>query len=284
MNIAHSIEVKLIDSSSITDRLNWLHICAHSSNGMRNIRHHEIHASITSTNDLALQQCSREQALPAVYLAESQSAGRGRRGKNWYSPQSRNIYMSLAWEMPGGIQALGGVAIAMGLAVARCLQHYGIVVGLKWPNDVLVGRRKIAGILIESKVRADGSIVIVTGIGVNYAMKQDFRAEDVIQQAWTDFVSEYPGREVVTRNELVASLLDNLLIVCEQYSEQGLAVFIHEWQKLDICLGQEVDVIEDGMIRSGIMKGIAPDGSIRVLHGQVEKRYYSAQVSLRSRN
>ena len=275
--------MKLTDMSQQIEPLNWNVIRSKLSDRAAVIRHQEIIADVLSTNDLALQRCSDDGKVPAVYFAERQTAGRGRRGREWYSPWSENIYMSLCWHMPVEKIALGGLPVAMGVVIARCLRQFGIIAGLKWPNDVLVNDRKIAGILVESRMRAGKLANLVIGVGMNYGMTQDQQAEDVIQQAWTDFSAEYTGDLVVTRSELAGCLLNNLICGCQEYEKFGLEGFLNEWQNLDVCLGREIDVLVDDVVHSGTMLGIDRDGALRVRHGDRETTYHSAEISVRLR-
>lgn len=266
------------------DLLDWNVILSKLATGAAVIRHHEIHGDVSSTNDLALQQSGQTENVPAVYFAERQMAGRGRRGREWFSPLSQNIYMSLSWRMPIEKMMPGGLSIAMGVLVARCLQQFGINAGLKWPNDVLVNHRKIAGILVESRMKSGEEIIIVVGVGLNYVMKQNPQAEERIQQAWTDFRTEYGGPSAVSRSELAGSMLEALICGCQQYEQSGLEDFLPEWQKLDVLQGHEVDVVENGIKHSGRMLGIERDGRLRVLHEDGEKTYHSAEISVRLRD
>lgn len=275
--------MKFTDNSQEIESLNWGIISSQLKSCAGLIRHHEIHTDVSSTNDLALQHCTEVGKVPSVYLAERQTAGRGRRGKEWFSPRSQNIYMSLSWLVPVENRMLGGFSVAMGVAIARCLQSYGITAGLKWPNDVMVNNRKMAGILIETRVRAGGLANVVIGVGLNYKMKQDRQVESVIQQAWTDFMTEYTGEIKVSRNVLAGCLINKLICGCKEYEDSGLEGFLHEWQRLDICLNREIDVLVDGELRSGKMLGVEPDGAVRVLIGQEERTYHSAEISLRPR-
>ncbi len=279
-----AVHVKSTNTSQLGGALDWTVISSQLAGGAGIIRHHEIHADISSTNDIALQQCAEEEKLPAVYFSERQTAGRGRRGREWFSPHSQNIYMSLSWQMQGKNRALGGLSIAMGVAIARCLRQYGLMVGLKWPNDILLHYRKMAGILVETRMRAGGMAIIVVGVGLNYEMKRDEQTEQHIQQAWTDFSSEYTGDRPVSRSELAGRLLDYLLCGLNEYESVGLGGFLNEWRDLDVCIGQQIDILVDGVIHSGSMLGVEPDGAVRVQLGNEQKTYHSAEISLRLRS
>ena len=106
--------------------------------------------SIDSTNAEALRAIEHGQSAPFLVLAERQTAGRGRRGRKWVSPFAENIYYSLVLRIEGGMRQLEGLSLVVGLAVMQTLRELGVsAAGLKWPNDVLVGQKKIAGILLE---------------------------------------------------------------------------------------------------------------------------------------
>ena len=128
-----------------------------------------IHETIDSTNAEGLRLASEGRAAPFLVLAERQSAGRGRRGRQWVSPFAENLYYSLVLRVDGGMRQLEGLSLVVGLAVMRTLQAFGVKdVGLKWPNDVQVGGKKIAGILSEL---SEESVVI--GLGLNLRQRPD---------------------------------------------------------------------------------------------------------------
>lgn len=109
----------------------------------------ELFPSIDSTNRRGLAMAGQRSLCSYACLAEHQSAGRGRRGRQWVSPYGASIYLSVGWGFDGGAQALEGLSLAVGVAVAEVVGHYGVPVGLKWPNDIVVNGRKLGGILLE---------------------------------------------------------------------------------------------------------------------------------------
>ena len=104
-----------------------------------------------------------------VCFAEHQSAGKGRRGRQWVSPFGSNIYMSILWRFQqDGIACTAGLSLAVGVAVIRALKTYGFnEVGLKWPNDIYCQGKKLGGILIEVSGEADGPCAVIIGLGLN---------------------------------------------------------------------------------------------------------------------
>ena len=135
-----------------------------------------VYDSIDSTNAEALRAIERGQAAPFVVLSERQTAGRGRRGRKWVSPFAENIYYSLVLRIEGGMRQLEGLSLVVGLAVMQTLRELGIAAaGLKWPNDVLVGQKKIAGILLELVGDPADVCHVVLGVGINVNMQSATR-------------------------------------------------------------------------------------------------------------
>ena len=117
----------------------------------------EIHQQTTSTNQLLLKNIDAGFSSGYVCLAESQSEGRGRRGRDWYSPYARNLYCSIGWKFPDSPESFPALGLAVGVGMARALCRLGLPgVKLKWPNDVLWERAKLAGILVEMSGESHG--------------------------------------------------------------------------------------------------------------------------------
>ncbi|TMP82113.1 biotin--[acetyl-CoA-carboxylase] ligase, partial [Pseudoalteromonas ruthenica] len=108
-----------------------------------------------------------------VLVAEMQQAGRGRRGRVWQSPFGANLYYSYYWKLEEGLQAAMGVSIAVGLAVYDAIEAlYGLSAALKWPNDIYLHGRKLAGVLVELEGQVEGPCHLVIGIGINLQMPE----------------------------------------------------------------------------------------------------------------
>lgn len=185
-----------------------------------------IHESIDSTNAEGLRLAAQGQTAPFLVLAERQTAGRGRRGRQWVSPFAENLYYSLVLRVEGGMRQLEGLSLVVGLAVMRTLQAFGLKdVGLKWPNDVLVRGRKITGILLELVGDPADVCHVVLGIGINVNMQ----SSEQIDQQWTSMRSE--AGLVVDRNKLVALLSQQLQHELARHRRYGFAAFQEEWSK-----------------------------------------------------
>jgi BirA family biotin operon repressor/biotin-[acetyl-CoA-carboxylase] ligase len=222
-----------------------------SSNASRLSALH-IFDTIDSTNSYLLEKARLNAASGLVCLAEQQTKGRGRLGREWYSPYAVNIYCSILWRFPRLSQDISGLSIAVAVMVASALRKYGISaeIQLKWPNDVWVANRKLAGILLE---RNDKTGVVI-GIGLNLDVA------DANEKKWID-VAELMGRPV-KRNFLVGLLLNELLEKLPVYASQGISAFLPEWKKHDVLCDKEVSVQTPEKCVSGTMRGISEQGEL----------------------
>lgn len=239
----------------------------------------EVFSIIDSTNSELMRRIVDNQKLSSgtVVVAQCQSSGRGRRGRQWQSPFGANLYYSYYWFLDDGLQAAMGVSVAVGLAVYDCLKHlYGIDVTLKWPNDVLVSEQKLAGVLVELDGPAEGPCNLVIGIGLNLAMPDS--TSEKIDQAWTDL--NLLGVEV-DKNILVATLTHALERRLEQYREAGLQAMQQEWNQVHAFQGQSVELITGQRRWQGICEGIDPQGGIRIRQDGEVKSYFGGEISLR---
>lgn len=239
----------------------------------------QVFEQIDSTNAWLLQQCHAGAGLPLACIADSQNAGRGRRGRVWHSPAGSNIYMSLGWEFNNSPAELGAFSLLVGVALVRVLRQMGIgQAKLKWPNDVLVDNKKLAGILIETQSRQDGSLAVVIGIGLNVRMAEDERAQ--IDQASTDVCEWLPV--ACDRNQLVALLLAECMAVCQGFP-QNSAELLTEYRRDYDALKQQTVTIrrDDGSQQTALSLGVAVDGALQVRIDGVEQRLVAGDVSLR---
>lgn len=222
----------------------------------------DIHAQIDSTNRYLLEQSRSQNTTGWVCLAEQQTAGKGRRGREWVSPFGHNIYLSLAWQFPqGGVAALSGLSLAIGVAVIRALQAQGIDgLGLKWPNDIYALGKKLGGILIEVSGETDGSCHAVIGVGLNLFLPA--HKANSINQAWTD-IKQLTGHSPA-RNQLVAELLQQLLSVVADFETRGIQYYVDEWRDYD-CLNGSLATLFIGQQRVvGTVVGVDDNGLLLI--------------------
>lgn len=234
--------------------------------------------SLASTNTELLQRNAPLRGVE-VLLAERQTGGRGRRGRHWASPLAAHIYLSLSRSFAGGLSRMGGLSLAVGVAVVEALHAQGFHgVGLKWPNDVVIEGRKLGGLLVEGGGEFAGPARVVIGLGLNVRMPATAAVD--ITQPWTDLDS-LAGREV-SRNAVVSALLATLLPALEQFEQHGLAPFLPRYAAMDVLHGHTVRVEEAGVMHEGIACGLAEDGALKVRIDEHETCFHAGEVSVRA--
>lgn len=210
-------------------------------------------------------------------VAEAQTAGRGRHGRTWVSPYGASLYLSLYWSFPGGYQAVSGLSLAVGVAVAQALGDIGVDnVQLKWPNDIYLHSKKLAGVLIEVEGQMGASCECVIGIGLNIDMPAE---QDEIDQPWTD-IKRGSGISV-NRNQLCAILLDRLNNCLRQFEETGLKSFIEPWSELDLYRNRQIKLLLGQQTIVGNCKGINETGALMLESNGVVKAYFGGEISVR---
>ena len=235
--------------------------------------------SLDSTNAEALRAVDRGVTAPFVILAERQTAGRGRRGRKWVSPFAENIYYSLVLRMDGGMRQLEGLSLVVGLAVLSALRAVGVSdAGLKWPNDVLVSNKKIAGILLELVGDPADVCHVVLGIGINVNM----RVASEVDQAWTSVFLE--SGVATNRNELVSKLSDSLRMYLKRHELSGFSAIQSEWEQNHLWQGREVSLIAGVHQVNGTVMGIDRQGALRMSVNGEEKVFSGGELSLRLRD
>jgi BirA family biotin operon repressor/biotin-[acetyl-CoA-carboxylase] ligase len=236
------------------------------------------HSTLDSTNAELLRQINSPTATyhrPKLCLAETQTGGRGRRGRSWYSPPGANLYSSLLWGFQQPPAQLLGLSALTAIAVAQALRELGAVgIGLKWPNDLLWQDRKLAGILLESS-STDKMTFVVAGIGLNVAMPPD----NPIDQAWTD-LHQVLGR-FISRNTLVAALLNQLVPLYQQVQQGHWPDLALLWSEYDVCANQAVQLHTTQQTLQGLAQGIDANGALLLSRDGGLQTFTSGEVSLR---
>lgn len=240
----------------------------------------EVHHSIDSTNRYLLEAGADPQITPArLCLAEHQSAGRGRRGRQWQSPFGASIYLSLRWQFEETPAQLPALALAAGVVVAQTLEALGVnEIGLKWPNDLYWGGRKLGGILLEMRGEAGGASDVVIGLGLNVSMPS--ASDKEIDQPWVD-LQEILGSSRPHRAVLAGQLSTALCRGVQDFCRSGFAAFAQEYARRDVLDGHAVSVEQAGQALRGVARGIEDDGALRVCVDGDVRRFVSGDVSLR---
>lgn len=238
-----------------------------------------VYDSVGSTNAEAMRLITAGCPLPLIVLSERQTAGRGRRGRKWVSPFAENLYFSLALRIDGGMRQLEGLSLLVGLAVIKTLREAGInAAGLKWPNDILVGRRKLAGILLELTGDPADVCHVVIGIGINVNM----RASTEVDQCWTSMCLE--GGSAFDRNLVASELAFNLAGYIGAHRAHGFTAFRDEWEQSHLWQHAEVTLLAGSNEIQGVVLGVDTAGALRLSVDGVEQVFSGGELSLRLRD
>lgn len=214
----------------------------------------------------------------AACLAEYQSAGRGRRGRQWRSTFGRNLYLSLVWHFDLPMSGLAGSSLATGVVLAEALDAHGLQGhGLKWPNDLHLDGRKLAGILVEAFGEVNGPSRAVIGIGLN--MRLAPADGETIDQPWTDLHENMDA--VPSRNRFAGDLLRRLVEACDLYQQRGLAPFIERWRSYDHYVGERVRLNMPNREIEGHYVGLHESGALLLEIDGSHQLFHSGEVSLR---
>lgn len=234
-------------------------------------------AVIDSTNQYMMSRLADWQKGECL-LAECQTSGRGRRGRQWVSPFAGQMIMSLYWRLESGFAAAMGLSLVVGVALAETLQARNYPdVGLKWPNDLYARGEKLAGILVEMSAIAGGSCHVVVGVGLNLTMPVELGAH--IGQPWTSLARL--RSEPLQRNLLTATFIQNLRRALESFEQDGLAPFVERWNRLDIYRDKPVQLTLGEQQISGVVRGINPQGGLVLERNDTLEVYMGGEISLR---
>ncbi len=233
-----------------------------------------------STNCQLLQRLQAGQVTEpgTVIVAEAQTAGRGRRGRPWYSPFGTNLYFSCFWRLEQGAAAAMGLSLIIALAVCRLLQQqYQLAAKVKWPNDIYVNNKKLAGILVELSGQLDAGCDVVIGIGLNVGMPEQSKL--YIDQPYTDLRTE--SLKQVDRNSLVVALQRQIVAILREFNGSGFAPFVAEFNQHDLYTNRQVRLLAKTPV-SGICRGVDKQGGIMIETPCSTEVYYGGELSLRS--
>ena len=252
------------------------------------LRDLEVRAHIDSTNTSLLAQAEHGRIAGRVLAAEVQTAGRGRRGRNWLSPFGRNLAVSLGVAIARPVAEIGALSLVVGVAVRRALVEHGLSgVELKWPNDILLHGRKLAGILIEL-VRAAAPVEVVIGIGVNVGCAS--RVAERIDQSIADVAEQI---DAPRRNALLARILNHVVEACYGFDAAGFERFRDEWNDGHLYRGAQVMVSPADVgsplagskpvaSLAGKVLDVGADGALRIETAAGVHTFTGGEVTVRS--
>ncbi|MEQ9888959.1 bifunctional biotin--[acetyl-CoA-carboxylase] ligase/biotin operon repressor BirA [Pectobacterium zantedeschiae] len=231
---------------------------------------------VDSTNQYILERLDTLSSGDAC-IAEYQQSGRGRRGRQWFSPFGANLYLSLYWRLEQGPAAAVGVSLVIGIVMAEVLHKLGADgVRVKWPNDLYLKDRKLAGILVELTGKTGDAANLVIGAGINLQMRDP--APDAINQGWINL--QEAGIDI-NRNTLASTLISELRGSLAIFELEGLEPFIHRWEKLDNYFNRPVRLIIGNREIYGIDRGIDHQGALLLEVDGVVTPYIGGEISLR---
>ncbi|AKX95525.1 biotin--[acetyl-CoA-carboxylase] ligase [Neomoorella thermoacetica] len=235
---------------------------------------------VGSTNQVAKELADDGAPEGTVIVAECQTGGRGRRGRSWISPARKGIWFSVILRpRVAPAQAPQLTLLAAVAVVAAVRERTGLPLGIKWPNDLLAGGRKVCGILTEIKAEIDAVEYIVLGIGLNANLEAGDFSPEVSPQATSLYLEL--GRPV-ERLPLFQRILSCLEKWYERWQDEGFAPVREAWKEASITLGQEVRVNSWREVFQGVALDIDDEGSllVRDAGGRI-RRFNSGEVSLR---
>lgn len=206
---------------------------------------------ITSTNQYIINS-NHKFNTGDICTAECQTHGRGKYGNYWISPFGCNIYLSIYWILKNHINAYG-ISLAVGVIIAETLNKISKHnIKVKWPNDIYINNKKIAGILVEIIKRNQNSTHMVIGIGLNISMNQKNRK-------WGNLITHNPHIE---RNKIFSNIILSLKKELTNYEKYGFQQFMERWKKIDNFINKKIQLCINNNIEYGIIRGVNEYGAI----------------------
>lgn len=235
--------------------------------------------SVVSTQEEAKGLAEGGAPEGTTVIAEEQTGARGRLGRKWFSPHGKGIWMSVVLRPKLPLLLTPQLTLLAGVAVCRAIRQVtGVEAGIKWPNDLLAGDRKICGILLESSLREGELHYCIAGIGISANMTEDDYPDDLREVA-TSLRIQRDGVPV-DRSKLAGAVLAELETQYNVYMEQGLKPIKELWESLSITLGRQIAYNTPQGRSEGIAVGLDENGGLllrnsigeisSVLSGEIE--------------
>jgi BirA family biotin operon repressor/biotin-[acetyl-CoA-carboxylase] ligase len=262
---------------TVPDRLGPAELAPHLSGRWRDVRWLE---ETDSTQRVARELARAGAAEGTVVIAERQTAGRGRLGRAWHSPGGLNLYCSIVLRPPLPPTAVPQLALVAGAAVAAAVSETAArPAAIKWPNDVLLDGRKVAGILTEMESEVDRVHHVVCGIGVN--LNTPARAFPPALREKAGSLLTVTGRRVA-RAPFTARLLAAVETRYARWRDAGFAAVRPEWESYSCLTGADVTVAAGDGEQRGRVLGLADDGALRLRRADGgEVRVVAGEVTVR---
>lgn len=240
----------------------------------------EVHDQLESTNSHLMRLAAGDAGSGTCVVAHLQTAGRGRRGRAWHAGLGNSLTFSLLWRFDCGVAVLSGLSLAVGVALRRALAELGAAQAvLKWPNDVLLAQKKLAGILIELHGDMEGPSSAVIGVGINLNLCDALRSR--IDQPPAALYDVLP--RTVTHDAVLAAMLRHLGEVLDAFAQHGFNGLREEWAAAHGFHGQPVRMhMPDGSICEGTVSGVSETGALLLETPQGTQHFAAGEISLRA--
>ena len=241
---------------------------------------------IDSTNNyakkIALEGCEEG----TLVVADYQTSGRGRLGRDWNSTDKKGVWMSLVLRPDIPFEEVQIITLAASVAVVQALYDYAhIEAGIKWPNDIIIKGKKVCGILVEMNMEIDRINFLILGIGLNVNQQKNDFSQELLDKAVSlkMYMEEtLNSQKILKRNELIAVILLKFEEIYDKVKSGAFEDIISEWKKYSVTLGKEVNIIYKNEQYKGVAEDITKDGKLIVKceDGSV-KEVFSGEISVR---
>ena len=237
-----------------------------------------LYQAVTESTNVDVLDFYTQNQKQAIAICEQQNAGKGRRGRSWHSPYARNIYCTIGIEKDIPAKQLGLLSIVCGIALCECLALAGFDgIQIKWPNDLYFQRKKLGGILIESRPCHRGGYFLAIGYGINVLMSEEQLAQ--IPQAACSLASITEVE--LSRQHLLGTTVIGIINRIKTFNEESIPNLVEAFKLHDAFVNQSVCVLDGAEEINGIDLGINEQGLLRLQSETGERLFSAAEISLR---
>ena len=233
---------------------------------------------VDSTNTVMAKEAQTQDVDKHIYVAEFQTAGRGRRGRDWVGDFGRNVAMTVGFSFQRQLADLGGLSCVVGLALIQVLENLGVRAQLKWPNDVWVDDKKLAGILVELMQTPRGTSAVI-GIGINVDLSPEQMSKIDQEVIWLRRFDV-----AISRQDLVVEIYQYVLANVDLFAREGFARFIPAFDAVHRLHDGPAVLLAGRAIQEGVVRGVDHDGALLFEKNGIISRITGGEVSLRPSN